>query len=802
MNKISLNGIWNLKGNGYEVNGKIPGSLYSFLLDANLVPDPYYRDNEKLFLDLAEHSYSFEREFEYKKSSCKVSLVCEGLDTLCTVYVNGKKVGESINMHVAYEFDVTSVLNDGKNVIRIDFEPVNPFIKAKHAKEQIPACWDALAGYMHVRKAHCMLGWDWGPRLPDMGIWRDIYLLEKNSARLTEFKIDQRHENGKVFITPWVKADGECDVKVTVVAPNGDKFDVKANEETEIANPMLWWPNNLGEQNLYTVLVELVEGGKVVDSRSKRIGLRTLKLIKEKDEWGEGFCHEVNGVRFFAMGADYIPEDNILSRITKERTYKLIKQCKESNFNTIRVWGGGYYPDDFFFDACDEFGLVVFFDLMFACSAYNPDEKTWESIQVEVRQNVERIRDRASLGLISGNNEVEEMFYNNRGNEDWDKYREVYVKMFEETFRNIVNEVAPNVDYVPSSPSKNGYFDEPTTDNFGDQHYWEVWHGAVPIEWYRKKYCRYLSEFGFQGMCDYKTILQFTKEEDRNLNTRIMELHQRSANGYAKILSHLQQYFLLPTSFKTLVYTSQVLQAEAIKTAIEHFRRNRGRCMGTLYWQLNDIWPVTSWASIDYYGRWKALQYVAKRCYKPINVSCEDIGHLHSRRFVIAEPNYYELETKATLCVHNETRDTVKGVVRWQLADSKSDVLKSGEKAVEVAPMSVLLLDQIDFDKTDCEQNHITFELVVDGRVVASGSEVFTQHKYYNYQNPNLKVRVEGDEVVVTSDAYAKYVEVYSESEDFILEDNFFDMEKGERRIKIVEGAPKNLSVRSVYDIT
>ncbi|MBR2336718.1 MAG: glycoside hydrolase family 2 protein [Clostridia bacterium] len=798
MKRTLLNGTWNLKGNGYDVNGKIPGSLYSFLLDAGLVPDPFYRDNELLFLELAEHQYSFEKQFEYKKSNSSVLLVCEGLDTLCRVYVNGALVGESINMHVCYEFDVTSALKDGLNTIRIDIDPVNPYIKERYAKEKVPACDDALAGYMYVRKAHCMLGWDWGPRLPDMGIWRDIYLLEKDSARLVEFNVDQRHENGKVFITPWVRADGDCDIRITVTAPDQTSFEIKANEQTEIDSPKLWWPNNLGEQNLYTVLVELLEDGRVVDSKAKKIGLRTLKLIRERDKWGESFCHEVNGVRFFAMGADYIPEDNVFSRITPERTYKLLKQCKDSNFNTVRVWGGGYYPDEFFFDACDELGIVIFFDLMFACCMYNPDEKMWESMKTEVRQNVTRIRDRASLALISGNNEIEEMVYYNIY---MAPYRDAYIKIFEEDLREIVNEVAPHIEYVASSPSTCGHCVDPRNENFGDQHYWDVWHGSEAVQDYRKRFCRYLSEFGFQGMCDYKTVLQFTEEEDRNLSTRVMELHQRNRNGYAKIMSHIQQYFLYPTSFKALIYTSQLMQAEAIKTAIEHFRRNRGRCMGTLYWQLNDIWPVTSWASIDYYGRWKALQYVAKRCYRPINISCEETGYLQTARFATAEPNHEDYVTKARLCVHNETLKAAKGVVRWSLCDNMSNVLQSGEQEVEVKPMSVCLLDELDFNKTDYFKNHISFELVVDGRVVASGTELFAQHKYYNYQSPKLKVSVEGDEVVVKGDAYAKYVEIYSETEDFLLEDNFFDMEKGERRVKIVEGNPRDLHVRSVYDI-
>lgn len=799
MNRIELSGQWKMTGNGYEVTGNVPGSVYSFLMDKNLVPDPFYRDNEFLFLELAEHPYTFDRSFTYAKSGAPVRLVCEGLDTVCKVYVNGKMVGESINMHVKHSFDVTSALVDGENKIRIDFTPPNPYIKEKYKEYPIPACWDALKGYMHIRKAHCMLGWDWGPRLPDMGIWRDIYLLEIDSDEITSFTVDQHHEKGRVFITPNVTTARGSEVEVTLESPDGKTVKIDANCKTEISSPELWWPNNLGDQPLYTVTVKIKEGGKTVDERSKRIGLRTLKLIRERDKWGESFCHEINGVRFFAMGADYIPEDNIFSRINKERTYDLIKQCKMSNFNAVRVWGGGYYPDDYFFDACDELGIIVFFDLMFACAPYDPDEAMWESIKTEIRQNVTRIRDHASLALISGNNEVEEMLASNP--EYWKPYYAPYVKMFEETFRDMVKEIAPHIDYVASSPSTCGHFVDPKNDDFGDQHYWEIWHGAFPIEHYRNKYCRYLSEFGFQGMCDYKTVKQFTREEDRNLSTKIMELHERSTNGYAKIVSHIQQNFLYPTSLKTLVYASQLVQAEAIRTAVEHFRRNRGRCMGTLYWQLNDIWPVTSWASIDYYGRWKAVQYLAKRFYKPITVTCEETGFLQTAKFVIAEPKFYDWATKAKLCVHNETKKEITATVKWSLADNLSNEIKSGEKTLTVKPLSVEFLEELDFEKTDFEKNHLSFELVVDGEVISSESAIFAQHKYYEFKNPALKVRREGDEIVVTSEAYARYVEIYSEEEDFLLGDNFFDMEKGEVRVKILRGDPKNLLVRSVYDV-
>lgn len=801
MKKTSLCGKWRMIGNGYDVEGEVPGSVYSFLLDAKKVPDPYYRDNEFQFLEIAEHEYSFSKKFKCEKNNNPKFLVCEGLDTVCEIFINGNFVGKAINMHVKYEFAINDYLIDGENEIRIDFASANRFIKEKIKTENLPAGWDALVGFSHIRKAHCMLGWDWGPRLPDAGIWKDIYLVERDLPQILSFTIDQRHENGKVYVLPNVVTDEECDLNIILTSPLGEQTILGNGVETEIINPLLWWPNNLGKQNLYSISAKIISDGKVVDEKRKRIGLRTLKLIREKDKWGEGFCHEVNGVRFFAMGADYIPEDNILSRITKERTGELIKQCKNSNFNAIRVWGGGYYVDDFFFDACDEAGIVVFFDLMFACASYNPDEETMQSIITEVKQNVGRIRDRASLALICGNNEVEQFFYNRLGNPDLEKYRLIYLKIFEDIFPNLIMDIAPSIPYISSSPITCGRFIATTSDDFGDQHFWDVWHKSSPIDTYRKKYCRYLSEFGFQGMSDYKTIKQYTEPCDRNISSKIMELHQRNRDGNGKILSAMEQNFLYPTSFETLVYASQILQAEAITSAIEHFRRNRGRCMGTLYWQLNDIWPVTSWASIDYYGRWKALQYCAKRYYAPITITCEETGIIQTRKYFIAEPNYYDYVTKAKIFVHNETLEKFNGRVKWRLANAKSTILKSGEQDVSVEPMSVFALEEIDFDKTDFEKNHVFFELISNGKVIASGSKLFVQHKHYAFENPNLCVIRKGDNVVIKSDAYAKYVNVYSNDEDFLLEDNFFDMEKGEKTIKILKGDPLKLSVRSVYDI-
>ena len=798
MKKFDLKGIWRMQGGGFDVEGTVPGSVYSFLLDKGLMEDPYYRDNELKALALMDEEFTFSKVFGYEKPQCPVLLHCDGLDTLCDIYVNGKFVAHTDNMHRSYEFDITDILNDGENELKLIFPPIDPYIKAKYKEHPMNETGDCMAGFYYLRKAHCMMGWDWGPRLPDAGIWRDIYLLHKDSARILEFHPVQRHEDGKVYIIPNVTTDSETEVKVTLTSPDGEKIQISANEEYEVKNPQLWWPHGLGEQPLYTITAEIVENGEVVDSATKRLGLRTLKLIRERDKWGESFYHEVNGVAFFAMGADYIPEDNILSRVTEARTRKLMEQCIDANFNAIRVWGGGYYPDEFFFDICDELGLVVFMDMMFACCMVPlHDEELKANIEVELYENIKRIRHRACLGLISGNNEIELCFFWPEIDKDW---KQQYVEFFDVRLAAIVKELCDYVAYIPSSPTSMGRFILPSDENFGDSHYWDVWHGDKPFTEYRNHYFRYLSEFGFQSFPSEKTIKAVTEPQDRNVFSRIMEMHQRNGTANGKIVKYLSDTFLYPNEFGTLLYATQLLQAEAIKYGVEHLRRNRGRCMGTLYWQLNDIWPVASWASIDYYGRYKALHYYAKRFYSPVMISCCETGEKTTRPVVNMERNI-DYATKAYLGITNETMSPVTGVARWQLRNSLGEVLMSGEDSVTLAPLSSLNLPEMDFNKTDVDNNYLSYQFLIEGKEVSGGAVLFTAPKYFKFRNPNLRAEVKGDEIIVYADSFAKAVEIDSPDSDFILSDNYFDMNGGTKIVKILEGTPKTLKLRSVYDI-
>ena len=800
MKKIDLCGIWNLNGGGYSCAGTIPGSVYSFLLHNNLVDDPYFRDNEQFFLKLMNYEYEFSKEFDMDvpKENERVLLHCDGLDTLCELYLNNEKIAYTNNMHRQYEFDVTDILKQGKNKIVAKFLPIDPYIKSKHAERELSSSPDTMKGFSYIRKSYCMMGWDWGPMLPDAGIWRDIYLLVENSARIKDVHITQQHFEDNVFVTTCVELSHEAEVCVEIIAPDGNSTMVKANEEINIENPKLWYPNGLGEQPLYTINVTVIEDGKIVDSCTKRIGLRTIELIKERDVYGESFYHKINGIPFFAMGGNYIPEDNILSRITYERSKKLLTQCRDCNFNAIRVWGGGYYPDNWFFDICDELGIVVFMDMMFACAMVPDDEEYIDNISVEVEENLRRIRHHACIAVISGNNEVEEGL-------EWVPDKELhidnYIRIFEGIIPDIVKKICPEIPYVPSSPSTCGHGIVPGNENYGDTHYWQGWHGGLPFTEYRKHYFRYLSEFGHQSFPCEKTVNQFTLPEERNIFSRIFEMHQRSSNASKKILMCLTDTFKYPTDFGTLLYASQLVQSEAIRYCVEHLRRNRGRCMGTLYWQINDIWPVASWSSIDSYGRFKALQYVAKRFYAPVLISCEEIGEKETRPLVTLERSYYDYDTKATLCLTNDTPDKVSGKVRWALRSANSEIIKSDKVEAIIEPFSVNRLDTIDFNKTDFENNYMSYEYEVDGVVLSEGTALFTSPKHFNFQNPSLRYKLNGNEITVFAETYARAVEIYSPDSDFILSDNYFDMNGGSKTVVIVEGTPKTIVLRSAYDV-
>ena len=488
----------------------------------------------------------------------------------------------------------------------------------------------------------------------------------------------------------------------------------------------------------------------------------------------------------------------MIARTSRERTRRLLEDAKAANFNSIRVWGGGYYPEDWFYDACDELGLIVWQDFMFACAVYDLSEEFEENIIAEAKDNIKRLRHHASLGLWCGNNEME-LFVKQGEWVNSPKEQSDYVKMYEYILPKVLKEYDPETFYWPASPSSGGCFDEPNDENRGDVHYWDVWHGNKPITEYRKFRFRYLSEFGFQAFPSVKTIESFTLPEDRNIYSYVMEKHQRNAAANGKISSYMAQTYLYPTSFDRIVYASQLLQAQAIRYGVEHFRRWRGRCMGTVIWQLNDCWPVASWSSVDYYGRWKALHYYAKRFFAPVLLSCEEEGILTQDTNPNAEP--YEVIKSVRFNVSNETLQDREVTVEWHLRDAAGEVKAHKEEQIRVPALSAVWLSKVSLPQAELYSDHVSYVLKENGEIIGEGSVIFCQPKYYKFANPHLSARVEGDEIIVTAKAYAKDVELLNENEDWVLSDNYFDMEPGERRVKILRGSGDKVRVRSVFDI-
>lgn len=851
-----------LLADGGSLPAEVPGSVISDLLNAGAMDEPYYRDNELKALTLMKNDFEYHGTFDVDEDELldadDVILRFNGLDTIADITLNGHDLGSVNNMHRTWEYHVKDLLitdalgaASSQNELVISFKsPVNYIAEQYKADPGILGTEDAMRGFPKIRKAHYMFGWDWGPRIPDAGIWKSVELLKVKKARLTRVYVHQDLTDDYSEATLRIEAlvegagsektkksnstgttgsfgtasfgEGGIQVLVTVTDPDGkvivDRVVKIAGSPLVIKNPRLWWPNGLGEQPLYTIKTELVDGDMILDTDTKRIGLRRLEVSTAKDEYGSEFAQVINGVKFFAMGADYIPEDNILPRTGRARTYDLLEQCVAANFNSIRVWGGGIYPTDDFYDACDEFGLVVWQDFMFACANYRLTPGFEENTRSELVCQIRRLAHHASLGLWCGNNEMEDF----AGKGNWgadDAIRADYIKMYEEIFPRIVKEEDPDRFYRPSSPSSGGGFDDPNCPDRGDTHYWDVWHGDKPFTEFRKFFFRYLSEFGFQSFPSIRTIENFTLPSDRNVFSYVMEKHQRNATANGKMMYYMEQTFLYPNDLDLLVYASQLMQAEAIRYGVEHFRRNRGRCMGTIYWQLNDCWPVASWSSIDYYGRWKALHYYAKRFFAPLMISCEEEGILSQSLNVNKEP--FEVKKSIRLNVANESMAVRECEVRWQLRNAKAEVLREERMNVTIEPMSALWLEKVELPGARIYEDYVSFQLFENGKIVSEGTVLFCPPKHFGFVDPGLAVKVEtctpaltgadesensagadsGYEIVVSCEHYAKGIEIRNESDDLVLSDNFFDLNGGEKRVRVLKGDPTGISVRSVWSI-
>ena len=815
MKKQSLTSLWQFRQLGSEewLPAQVPGGVHTDLMELGRIPDPFVGDNEKRVAWVAESDWEYRSSFNVQAEVFQrkqIWLVCDGLDTLASLTLNGKQIGETNNMFRQYRFDVKSLLKAEGNEITITFRSPVKYVTEKNNARPMNGVPQAIAGGPHLRKAPCQFGWDWGPQLPPIGIWKDIYLEACDSARISEVHLRQNHDKGNVTISARVEvenAHAPLSVTLLVTAPDGSEqaenislTSASGVVSMQVKNPQLWWPNGLGEQPLYQVRVVLNEGDQTLDEKKYQMGLRKIELKQEPDEWGKSFTFVVNGHPFFAKGADWIPADSFPTRLTEESLEGLIRSAVDTHQNMLRVWGGGFYEEERFYDLCDRYGILIWQDFIFSCSIYPLDEPEFlENVRVEAVENIRRIRHRASLALWCGNNEMEQGWAEwNWQNPELETLKAVYDKFFHHTLKDWCNAEDPDNVYWPSSPSSDTPFENPNGQIQGDAHYWDVWHGGKPFTAYRNQYPRFMSEFGFQALPPLETIRTYAEESEWNMTSYIMEQHQKNASGNVLMVRQMLDTFRLPKDFESLVYLSLVLQAEGIRYGVEHWRRHTNRVSGTLYWQLNDCWPVASWASLDYFGRWKALHYAARRFYAPLMLSIED-----------APP-------KQSIFISSDMMKDWSGTVRWSLVDLDGKVLTFGEKAAAVSTNGVTAVEALDFSQylNDDSRRELAFiaELWEGKTCLARQAAFFAPTKHLKLKDPQIKSALSVKDGVlsieVSSKSLARLVECCLSGADVVFSDNYFDL-PAQTKVTVTAPMPAGwdlkkaqaaFKVRSVFD--
>ena len=787
---------------------KVPGSAQTDLLANGKIGDPFYRDNEASLQWIGLGDWDYRLSFDVDAAALKrdhVDLVFDGLDTFADVELNGKALVSTDNMFRRWRLPVKDRLHAGANTLVVHLHsPIARLLpwllKQPYA---LPGEFDSAFGdepkgkqtSNYVRKANYQYGWDWGPRYVTVGIWQPVKLESWDALRLADFHIAQPHvdaDKAELAAQFQVQADkgGAARINLTWTAPDGSHgqasqdVTLKAGDNTlslplAIAHPQRWWPAGYGAQNLYRFHADIVAGNETLASSDRETGLRSVELRRDRDPWGRSFAFVVNGVPIFAKGADLIPFDNFPERVTNARIEQILTSARDANMNMLRMWGGGYYQTDDFYAIADKLGIMIWQDYMFGGAVPPYDEAFRKNTEIEATEQVLRLRDHPSIVLWCGNNEVQtgweswpdrETFRQSISAEERAKVEQGMKELFGHTLRNVTNKLAPEVPYWASSPSTD--FDGPAnvlTD--GDYHYWDVWSGSKPIENYLETTPRFQSEYGLQSFPVLATIDSFTQPDDRSPNSPVMRAHQKFANGNGndRALLYIRARYGEPKDFPSFVYLSQIMQAEGIELAAEHLRSARPQSMGSLYWQLNDVWPGPSWSSIDYFGRWKALQYHARRFYAPVDV-------IPIRR-----------DGKTQVFVVSDRTSNFDAQLRTRVYDMDGKLLHESTQPVKAAALASNTVDTL----SDTELLHggnpkhtvAVFELIKGGKTISRHLLYFGLAKDLALPaNPELKVEwVDGGKSLrVSAKRLARGVWIDTGDADVRLSDNAFDLLPGE----------------------
>jgi beta-mannosidase len=787
---------------------QVPGVVQTDLLKDGLIPEPFYQDNDTRLQWVGLTDWEYRTTFQADAATLAhdhVDFVFEGLDTYADVYVNDQAVLHADNMFRRWRVPVKSLLKAGPNTLRVVFRsPVESMIpKVKALPYILPSVTshntgneEDIATAPYTRKAGYQYGWDWGPRYITEGIWQPIRVETWDALRIENLHIRQQTINKDVAA---LSAEFNIEASRTIPASieitygqlSGAAFPVirqsvqlvagvnRISIPIHIANPKLWYPNGYGAQDRYQFSAVLRTGREVAANASLKTGLRSVELRREITKSGKSFAFVVNGIPVFAKGADVIPFDSFPNRVTPEIHRQILEAARDAHMNMVREWGGGYYESDDFYDICDELGILVWQEFMFGGDMVPGGADFQNSVKQEAIDQVTRLRDHPSVVLWCGNNEIEtgwvhwgdrQIFKEAVSPADREKVWTDYVVLFHGVLSAVVQQYGDGVPYWGSSPSAN-FENPPDSQSDGDMHYWQVWHALAPIEMYTQQFPRFMSEYGFQSFPEMRTIRTFAKPEDMDIRSATMQDHQKNHGGNERILSYMLRWYPEPKDFASFVYLSQVLQAEAIKVGAEHLRRQMPNTMGSLYWQLNDCWPVASWASIDYYGRWKALQYYAKRFYDDVIVS--PFAH----------------DGKVDVYVVSDKLQPLSGTIRTRLLDFSGKVLLEKTQDVQVPAQSSAIYFTLDekelLANADPKKSFLVFDLTMGGQPASRNLIFFdTMHNLDLPKSVKIDASVDHSSgsyvVTLRSPVLARSVYLSFGDLDVQTSDNYFDLLPGE----------------------
>lgn len=794
----------------------VPGIIQDYLIQDNRLPLPYYQTNETKIQEVSEQDWLYSTTFKIESIAPdrQYQLCFDGIDTYSDIFLNGVHLGSTKNMFLKYCFDISKYLREGDNILTVKI--ISPIQKAypQYLSNgfNYPADNDHADEHLSVftRKSPYHYGWDWGMRMLSMGIWKNVYINCYENKYIKDVEVQQEitwkekgiPEDARLQIGIDLSAyhqDSNYFIEAKIFGKNREILDQTRKEidgqsthtelDLKVKSPQLWWPNGLGMPNLHTLELALIAPNRMdtVYRKEIRIGIREIKFINRKDQWGKSFYFLVNGYPIFAKGANYIPGEMILTKRGDKYFQKLFKDIKFANFNFLRVWGGGIYEDDLFYELADENGILVWQDFMFSCTPYPSDSSFLANVKDEATYQVRRLRNHACIALWCGNNEIEEGtkywgWQKRFSKEVYKRMQESYSPLFHELLPSIVERENPQNSYIHGSPMETNWGNRDSL-MYGDAHYWGLWYGRDDFEVFEDLPSRFVSEFGFQCFPEMKTIRAFAEESDMDLESEVMRNHQKASTGNKLIKEYMSKEYFVPNKFDDFVYVSQVLQGRGMAHSVKALRSQRDKCMGALYWQLNDVWPAISWSSIDYFGNYKAMHYRIRDAFAPISLAIRKGGDGQLLVYVLNDSM-------------NPLNSVYMELIYTDLYGNRLDKKRIPLNRIEKNSVSsVIPISLLEWQHKIAKEKALIQVRVCEDK----SNKVLAEELYFSVKDKDLHLpsahietkvlKVEGKTITlqIQSDAFVKDLFIETMENACEYSDNYFDLLPGQKKLVLIK---------------